>query len=53
MKGKAIKDNIFEYLKWRDDIEFDKLNEIDALIFSRISYFPLEKIIKKMTKSLH
>lgn len=33
---------MFEYIKWRGDlkIENDKFNKIDALICSRISYFP-------------
>ena len=38
--------NIVDYLKWRGDLTFDKdpINEIDNLIFSRISYLPFEKI---------
>ncbi len=37
--------NVFDYLKWRGDIPFDELNEIDVLIFNRLSYFSLEKIM--------
>lgn len=39
--------NVFDYLYWRGDLTFDKVpfNEIDNLIMSRISYFPLENII--------
>lgn len=37
--------NVFDYLKWRDDIKMDKLNEIDILIFNRIVYFPWEMIM--------
>ena len=38
--------NIVDYLKWRGDLTFDKdpINDIDNLIFSRISYLPFEKI---------
>lgn len=37
--------NVFDYLKWRGDLTLDKPNEIDALIFARLSYLPLENII--------
>lgn len=37
--------NVFDYLKWRDDLKLIKLNEIDVLIFNKLSYFPLENII--------
>lgn len=42
--------NIFDYLIWRSDIEFDKSepNEIDALIFSELSYVPFEKIVPEL-----
>ena len=45
--------NIFDYLKWRGDLSFTSspFNEIDNLICSRISYFPLEKVLSK-NKSL-
>lgn len=42
--------NIFVYLKWRDDLEFNKLNEIDVLVFNKLSYLPLENIINKDEK---
>ena len=42
--------NVFDYLKWRDDIKFDKLNEIDTLIFEHVSYFPLEFLMDKKEK---
>lgn len=37
---------MLNYLKWRGDLTFsnDKFNKIDALICSRISYFPLDNI---------
>lgn len=46
--------NIVDYIKWRGDITFKnaKYNEIDSLIFARISYFPFERLIttnEKMT----
>ena len=33
-------DTVFEYIKWRGDLSFDEapFNEVDALIFSRLSY---------------
>lgn len=39
---------IFDYLKWRGELSFskDKFNKIDALILSRISYFPFDGLIK-------
>lgn len=37
--------NVFDYLKWRDDIEFHSMNEVDVLIFNWITYFPWEKIL--------
>ena len=44
--------NIFDYLLWRGDLNFDSspFNEIDNLICSRISYFPMEMILKKNEK---
>ena len=38
--------NVFDYLKWRGDLSFDQdpINEIDHIIFSRISSMPLHKI---------
>ena len=37
--------NVFDYLKWRDDIPLETLNEVDVLIFNRLVYFPWEKIV--------
>lgn len=39
--------NIFDYMEWRD-IELTKVefNEIDNLILSRLSYFPLDDLIR-------
>ncbi len=44
--------NLFDYLQWRGDIEFDRdpLNEIDATIFSFISYINLEKFTGRTLK---
>lgn len=37
--------NIFDYMMWRDiDIKNVEINEIDALILSRLSYFPLDNL---------
>ena len=42
--------NIFDYLLWRSDLTFDNAepNEIDALIFSELSYVPFEKIVPEL-----
>ena len=38
--------NIFDYMIWRDiDIKNVEINEIDALILSKLSYFPLDNLI--------
>ena len=38
--------NIFDYINWRDiSIKQVPFNEIDNLILSRLSYFPLDEII--------
>ena len=41
--------NIFNYIDWRGDLSFiiDGFNEIDNLILSRLSYFPLDNLIKE------
>ncbi|MEG1719359.1 MAG: Mbeg1-like protein [Clostridia bacterium] len=46
MKIGGIMVNVFDYLYWRGDLEFNVVpfNEIDNLIMSRLSYFPIEKI---------
>ena len=38
--------NIMDYLKWRGDLTFkqDKINEIDAIILSRVSYLPFKEV---------
>lgn len=38
--------NIYDYLKWRGDLSFkqDSFNEVDALIFSWLSYYEFEKL---------
>ena len=40
--------DLFDYLTWRGDLSFsqDKLNEIDALIFSQLTFLNLEAIVK-------
>lgn len=43
--------NIFDYILWRDiPIQDVKFNEIDSLILSRFSYFPLDGLIKDNEK---
>lgn len=39
--------NILDYINWRGDLSFEQssFNEVDSLILSRISYFPLELIM--------
>ena len=39
--------NVFDYLQWRGDLTFaqDAFRAPDALIFSRLSYLPLEDIV--------
>ena len=37
--------NVFDYLKWRDDLKFDELKEADVLVFNRLVYFPFEKVM--------
>lgn len=40
--------NIFDYMDWRDiSLEKVEFNEIDSLILSRLSYFPLDGSIKE------
>lgn len=46
--------NILDYIIWRGDLSFKKaeLNEVDSLILSRFSYFPLDELFmedKKIT----
>lgn len=39
--------NVFDYLRWRGDLSFaqDPVNDIDALIFSLLSYLPFTDIL--------
>ncbi len=39
--------NVFDYIKWRGELSFRnvELNDIDALILSRLSYIPFEGIV--------
>ncbi|MEG0138098.1 MAG: Mbeg1-like protein [Bacilli bacterium] len=39
--------DIFDYIYWRGDLDFNQVlfNEVDNLIFSRLSYLPFENII--------
>ena len=41
--------NVFDYLNWRGDltIQNDGFNDIDALILSRLSYFPFDGIVSE------
>lgn len=39
--------NVFDYLKWRDDLKFDELKEVDVLVFNRLVYFPFEKVMQE------
>lgn len=42
--------NILDYIKWRGDLSFEqsKFNEVDNLILSRFSYFPLDGLFKNL-----
>ena len=39
--------NIFDYISWRGDLDFaqDPLNPVDNIIFSQLSYVPLDGIV--------
>lgn len=39
--------NVFDYLKWRDDLKFDEFKEVDVLVFNRLVYFPFEKVMQE------
>lgn len=47
LTGYGIMSDIFDYLKWRGDLSFsqDSLNNIDAMILSRLSYLPFEHVV--------
>ena len=51
-KGDDFVSNIIDYIKWRGDISFDvdPFNEIDALIFSELTYIPFELILNDSEK---
>lgn len=39
--------NLFDYLDWRDiDLQKTEFNEVDNLILARLSYFPLDDLMK-------
>ncbi len=42
--------NILDYIKWRGDLSFSKskFNEVDNLILSRFSYFPLDGLFENL-----
>lgn len=46
--------NILDYLNWRGDLilKQDGINEVDAIIFSRISYLPFNNIKMEMMDSI-
>ena len=46
-KGVLDMASVFDYLKWRGDLNVknDPINDIDALILSRLSYFPFDGIV--------
>jgi len=52
LKGKKCMPNINDYIKLRGNLTFEEepFNEVDNLIFSRISYLPLKGFIKKQEK---
>ena len=41
--------NILDYLKWRGDLPFsrDPFNDVDALVFSRLSYIPFDGVVSE------
>ena len=45
--------NVCDYVKWRGDLNLKKdvFNEIDGLILSRLSYFPLEQLLEERDAS--
>ena len=42
--------NVFDYIKWRGDISFNEsgINEIDALIFSELSYASFDDLVSPL-----
>lgn len=47
LEGGALVSNLFEYLMWRGDVNFNyaPLNELDSLIFAELSYIPYDGMI--------
>ena len=41
--------NLIDYIKWRGDLSLEefKFNEVDNLALTRLSYFPLESLMKE------
>ncbi|MDR2923810.1 MAG: DUF2974 domain-containing protein [Treponema sp.] len=39
--------NLFDYISWRGDLEFDRLpfNPVDNIVFSQLSYLPMDGIV--------
>lgn len=39
--------NVFDYFDWRGDlsVQSDRFNDVDALVLSRLSYFPFDNIV--------
>ena len=39
--------NLFDYVKWRGDLDFDRFpfNPVDNIIFSQLSYLPMDGIV--------
>ena len=48
-KGGDRMANILDYLKWRGDLPFsrDPFNDVDALVFSRLSYIPFDGVVSE------
>lgn len=46
--------NLFDYITWRGDLSFenDKLNELDNIIFARLSYLPFKEIEFKSAQTI-
>lgn len=47
-----MQNNVLGYIRWRGDLSFenDPINEIDALIFSTLSYVPFDGIAPELEK---
>lgn len=44
--------NILDYIKWRGDLDFkqSEFNNVDNLILSRFSYFPLDNLLDEFNE---